>query len=87
MTRKLQYLSDITQGLDSAQLEVWNETFKQAGKVLDLLAAQLEKQIIEERKHMRLDKMMKSTNPVNELLARQAKIEALEDVINLVIDK
>lgn len=87
MARKIQHLSDITVAFTQDQQDAWNESCKVSGAVLDGLATVLSKKIDAERKHLRLDALLKSGNPINELLARQAKIEAYEEIINLVIDK
>lgn len=87
MARKVQNLSEVTARLTPDQLVGWGESCNAAGTVLNTLAALLQKRIETERKHMRLDQLTKTANPLNELLARQAKIEALEDLIDLIIDK
>lgn len=87
MARKLQHLSDITLGLTQDQLDSWNENCKSSGVVLDGLVAWLEKKIHAERQEMTLDKLCANNQPMNVLLARQAKIEAFEKIIDLVIDK
>jgi predicted transcriptional regulator len=83
----MQHLSEITAALTQDQLEAWTDSCKTSGVVLDNLASTLMKRIDHERKHLRLDELLKASNPMNELLARQAKIEAYEEIINLVIDK
>lgn len=87
MARKIQYLSDVTLPLTPDQIEVWGENIKAAGTVLDSLAAYLQKQIEQERGKLTLDKLLTNAEPLNELLARQAKIEAYQKIIDLVIDK
>lgn len=87
MARKIQYLNDITLPLTKDQVEVWGENVKAAGTVLDCLVTYLQKQIEQERGKLTLDKLLTTTEPLNELLARQAKIEAFQKIIDLVIDK
>lgn len=87
MARKLQHLSEITLALTKDQKLAWDENFKSAGVVLDHLIAWMHKHVEKERKEMTLDKLCESTQPLNVLLARQAKIEAFQEIIDLVIDK
>ena len=87
MARKLEHLSEVTAAFNQDQQDAWTESCKVSGAVLDALARTLVKKVEAERKHLRLDELLKASNPVNELLARQAKIEAYEEIINLVIDK
>lgn len=87
MARKIQHLSELTIGFSPDEQEAWGESCKASGVVLDGLAKVLGKKIDKERKAMRLDELLKSTNPEKELMARLAKVEALEEIINLVIDK
>lgn len=87
MGRKIQYLSEITAAFDADQQEAWKESCDNSGAVLDGLITVLQKKIVAERKELTLDRLLESHHPDKVLLARQAKIEALEEIINLVIDK
>lgn len=87
MTRKLTNLSDAVSKLNEHERAAWDESCKNAGRVFDALTAHLQRLQDRERKEMTLEKLLGGNEPVNILLARQAKVEALQDIIDLIVDK
>lgn len=87
MTRKLTNLSDIVSKFNAHERAAWDESCKNAGRVFDALTAHLQRLQDRERKELTLDKLLGKAEPLNDLLARQAKVEALQDIIDLIVDK
>lgn len=87
MTRKLTNLSSIVSKLKPHERVAWDESCKNAGVVLEALITHLHTLQDRERKELTLDKLLGKAEPFNDLLARQAKVEALQDIIDLIVDK
>lgn len=87
MTRKLQQLSKILNDLTPDEQELWKTSIQTAKPVLDVLCRVIGDKARQVDKEMRLNSLAATANPGALLLGLQAKREAYEEILNLILDK
>lgn len=87
MARKIQHSSDFTFSMNAEQQVAWEAAVEDASAVLDAVERQLRKWVEDSRSEMTIEKILKSGEPANVILARQAQVEAYSKLIDLIVDK
>lgn len=87
MTQKLSNLSKVVAGMSAEQRVLWKESLHVAKPVLTVLTTYLESKVAEVEKNMRLDAVLKTGDAATTVLSLQAKKEAYQDLMSLIVDK
>lgn len=87
MTQKLRNLSKIVASMTAEQQALWKESLSVSKPVLDTLAVYLAGRVAEVDKEMRLDAVLKTADAAATMLSLQAKKEAYQDLMSLIVDK
>lgn len=87
MTQKLSNLSKIVAAMDVEQRALWKESLSNSKSVLDVLVTYMAGKIAELEKDMRLDAVLKQADPGMAMLSLQAKKEAYQELVSLIVDK
>jgi hypothetical protein len=87
MTQKLASLSKLVAGMDAEQRALWKESLSNSAPVLRALETLMTSKINDVEKDMRLDAVLKQADPGAAMLSLQAKKEAYQELVSLIVDK